>query len=158
MARNPKEIFEQLQTAFGATVLGYEEDASAIVIDPNRLKDIALHLRDDPQYLFDYLMCLSGVDNADTTLSAVYHLYSMKHTHKLTLKVRVPKDNPKVQSIEKVWRTADWHERETYDLIGIIFEGHSDLRRILCPYDWVGHPLQKDYKQPEYYNGMKVPY
>jgi len=72
--------------------------------------------------------------------------------------VRVPKDNPHVPSVESVWKTANWHEREAYDLIGVVFDGHPDLRRILLPDDWEGHPLRKDYKVPEFYNGMKVPY
>ncbi len=117
-----------------------------------------MYLRDAEDLAFDSLMCLSGVDNGDNTLGVVYHLHSMTKKNKVTLKVKVPKENPKVRSVEKVWRTADWHEREAFDLVGLVFEGHSDLRRILCPYDWVGHPLQKDYKQPEFYNGMKVPY
>jgi len=82
----------------------------------------------------------------------------MKHNHKLTLKVLLPRDNPVVPSVERVWRAADWHEREAYDLFGIIFEGHHNLKRILLPEDWEGHPLRKDYKVQEYYQGMKVPY
>ena len=82
----------------------------------------------------------------------------MTHRHKATVKVIVPKADPHVETVEKVWRAADWHEREAYDLIGVVFDNHRDLRRILCPYDWEGHPLQKDYEVPEYYNGMKVPY
>ncbi|MEX0602057.1 MAG: NADH-quinone oxidoreductase subunit C, partial [Bacteroidota bacterium] len=68
------------------------------------------------------------------------------------------KEQPHIQSVSGVWGTANWHEREAYDLIGIVFDGHPDLRRILLPYDWEGHPLRKDYKVPEFYNGMKVPY
>ncbi len=158
MALNPKEIYDQLQAHFGEAILTFEEDAQVIVIDPTKTKEIGLVLRDTGQFKFDFLMCLSGVDYADGNLGVVYHLYSMMHNHKVTLKVKVPKDNPKVQTVEKVWRTADWHEREAYDLIGVVFEGHRDLRRILCPYDWEGHPLQKDYKQPEFYQGIKVPY
>ena len=123
--------------------------------------------------LFDSLMNLSGVDDAngqtqkdesgDTiiggTLSVYYHLESTSLTHKITLKVSASRENPEVNSVESVWKCADWHEREAYDLIGIKFLNHPDLRRILMPYDWeAGHPLRKDYKNPEFYQGMKVPY
>jgi len=88
----------------------------------------------------------------------VYNLFSMKHRHKIALRVDLPRDNPRVPSVESVWRTADWHEREAYDLFGIHFEGHPDLRRILCPDDWEGYPLRKDYVVQEYYHGIRVPY
>jgi NADH-quinone oxidoreductase subunit C len=88
----------------------------------------------------------------------VYHLASVVHNHKIVLKAICTKENPHVQSVADVWGTANWHEREAFDLIGIVFDGHPDLRRILLPYDWEGHPLRKDYKVPEFYNGMKVPY
>jgi NADH-quinone oxidoreductase subunit C len=82
----------------------------------------------------------------------------MKWNHKFTLKVEVNVDHPHVQSVESVWKTANWHEREAYDMVGVIFDGHPDLRRILLPDDWDGFPLRKDYKVAEYYRGMKVPY
>jgi NADH-quinone oxidoreductase subunit C len=116
-----------------------------------------LFLRDDEKTNFDYLSCLSGVDNKET-LGVVYHLFSMTKKHKITIKVELPKDNPEVNTVERVWRTADWHEREAFDMYGIIFKGHHDLRRILNPYDWEGHPLRKDYKQPDEYHGIKVQY
>ena len=91
-------------------------------------------------------------------LAVVYHLYSYVHHHKLVVKVVVPKSNPVVKTVSDVWAAAEWHEREAYDLVGMTFEGHPDLRRILLPEDWEGHPLRKDYKVPEFYKGMKVPY
>ena len=119
-------------------------------------------------------MNLSGVDDANGkktadadgtqiisggTLSVYYHLESTKLRHKLTLKVSTEREKPEVASVESTWRHADWHEREAYDLLGIIFINHPDLRRILMPYDWeAGYPLRKDYKNPEFYQGMKVPY
>ncbi|MDH7516502.1 MAG: NADH-quinone oxidoreductase subunit C, partial [Bacteroidota bacterium] len=122
------------------------------------IHDVCLHLRDKPGYDFDSLMCLSGVDYTDGTLGVVYHLGSIKQRQRLTLKVIVPREDPRVPTVERVWRTADWHEREAWDLLGIVFEGHPDLRRILLPDDWEGHPLRKDYEMPEFYNGIKVPY
>ncbi|HEX3072861.1 MAG TPA: NADH-quinone oxidoreductase subunit C, partial [Ignavibacteriales bacterium] len=93
------------------------------------------------------------------TLSVYYHLYSIKHNHKVTLKVYTERENPEIETVSFVWRTADWHEREAYDMLGIKFLHHPDLRRILLPDDWeAGSPLRKDFKVPEFYNGMKVPY
>jgi NADH-quinone oxidoreductase subunit C len=122
------------------------------------LAEICKFLRDDERLQFDYMMCQSGVDYNNGTLGSMYHLSSMKLGHKIVLRVVVPKENPVVQSVVSVWAAANWMERETYDLVGIVYEGHPDLRRILLPYDWEGHPLRKDYRVPEFYNGMKVPY
>ena len=157
------EIYEKLKEKFGDDIIDFKPDAVRdpyIVVKTERIKDVCKFLAEEPELAFDYLMCLSGVDYADGTLGVVYHIYSMKHAHKLTLKVKVPVDNPKVPSVESVWKSANWHEREAYDMFGIIFEGHPDLRRILMPYDWPegSYPLRKDFKVPEFYNGMKVPY
>ena len=105
-------------------------------------------------------MCLSGVDLSpeDEDLSVVYHLFSDVHLHKVVIKAVVSKENPHLPTVENTWKTANWHEREAYDLFGIVFDGHSDLRRILLPDDWEGHPLRKNYKEPDTYRGMKVPY
>ena len=129
-----------------------------IVIAPSRIKDVALVLRDDPTTKFDQLMCLSGMDNGGGKLGVVYHLSSSTFSHSITLKVQVPPEALHVESIESIWKTANWHEREAFDMYGIVFDGHPDLRRILMPDDWDGYPLRKDYKVPEYYHGMKVPY
>ncbi|MGB9773899.1 MAG: NADH-quinone oxidoreductase subunit C [Bacteroidota bacterium] len=155
------EIYEILKNEFGESILEFKKDAVVepyIVVVPDRIRDIAYFLRDDERLQFTSLMCLSSVDYNDGTLGVVYHLHSMTLGHKIVLKVRVPKEAPHVQSVEAVWKAANWHEREAYDLMGIAFDGHPDLRRILLPYDWEGHPLRKDYKVPEFYNGMKVPY
>lgn len=145
-----------------------------IVANPLKISEICIFLRDNDELLFDNLMNLSGVDDAngenikdDTganviqggTISVFYHLESTKHRHKLTVKTSAPRENPEVESVAEIWNCANWHEREAYDLYGIKFLNHPDLRRILMPYDWdAGYPLRKDYKNPEYYQGMKVPY
>ncbi len=129
-----------------------------VSVAPGSIRSVALFLRDDDRMKFDLLMCLSGMDYTAGKLGVVYHLDSTTLGHKITLKVQVPAADPHLQSVESVWKTANWHEREAFDLIGLIFDDHPDLRRILLPDDWEGHPLRKDYQVPEYYNGMKVPY
>lgn len=152
------DIHNRLQTLFPEITLGFDEQVPCIIVPADAIRDVALQLRDDSALLMDTLMCLSGVDNNDGTLGVVYHLDSVALKHKCTLKVIVPVDNPVLQSVERVWRAADWHEREAFDLVGMRFEGHRDHRRILLPDDWEGHPLRKNYEVPEFYNGMKVPY
>ncbi|MHB9044503.1 MAG: NADH-quinone oxidoreductase subunit C [Pirellulales bacterium] len=95
-------------------------------------------------------------------VEVVYHLTSLTHQHRLVLKVALPRwkggepgQEPELPSVSCVWRTADWHERELFDLVGVIFTGHPDLRRILCPEDWAGHPLRKDYEMPAEYHGIR---
>jgi len=156
-----QEIFDLLKMHFGDVILEVKPYAHVdpyIVLTPERLVDICKFLRDDLDLRFDYLMCQSGVDYNNGTLGSIYHLSSMKLGHTIVLRVVVPKENPTVPSVTSIWGAANWMERETYDLIGIVYQGHPDLRRILLPYDWEGHPLRKDYKVPEFYNGMKVPY
>jgi NADH-quinone oxidoreductase subunit C len=156
----PQEIFDDLKKEFGDAIIEGKMDAPQpwISLAPGRTKEICGYLRDDERLKFDYMSCLSGVDYNDGKLGAVYHLASMQHKHKIILKAFCTKENPHVQSVAEIWGTANWHEREAFDLIGIVFDGHPDLRRILLPYDWEGHPLRKDYKVPEFYDGMKVPY
>ena len=157
----PQEIHDTLKAKFPAAVLEAKLDGVPdpwIKISPDRIGEVAAFLRDDGKLRFDALMCLSGVDYTGGRLGVVYHLHSMQWNHKVTLKVDVTVENPHCRSVESIWKTANWHEREAFDLIGIVFDGHPDLRRILMPYDWEGHPLRKDYQVPQFYNGMKVPY
>jgi len=157
----PQQISEKLKAQFSDKILEAKVEGVLepyIKVSASSVKEIAIALRQDPEFQFDYLMCLSGVDNGKNILSVVYHLSSMQQRHKITLKVEVPADKPEVPSVSSIWPTANWHEREAYDLIGIKFIGHPDLRRMLLPEDWDGHPLRKDYKVPEFYQGMKVPY
>lgn len=155
-----QEILNRLKAEFGEDILSLTEEGISdafITVKSENILDIMLFLRDETDLLFNYLSCLSGVDTKDN-LQVVYNLYSVNHKHEIVIKVDLPKDNPKLHTVEKVWLSADWHERETFDMYGIVFEGHHNLIRILSPYDWEGHPLRKDYKEPEFYHGIKVGY
>jgi NADH-quinone oxidoreductase subunit C len=155
------EIYNILKSAFeegiGEPVTDKPVDPY-MIIEAGKINAVCLFLRDEERLQFEYLSCLSGVDYDKDNLAVVYHLYSFALNHKVVIKVIVPKSDPKVPTVFDVWAAAEWHEREAYDLIGLVFENHPDLRRILCPEDWEGHALRKDYKVPEFYNGMKVPY
>jgi NADH-quinone oxidoreductase subunit C len=154
----PNEIFEKLRSVYGDQIIELIENHpsdSFITVNASALFEICHSLRDEAFFMFDYLMSLTGMDLGEN-LGVVYHLYSMQLKHKIVIKAFVPKEQPNVLSVERIWRTADWHEREAYDLIGVNFEGHHNLIRILLPYDWEGYPLRKDYTAPEMYHGMKV--
>jgi len=169
-------LVDELESKFGEGITGANLDN----IDPwievaaERIADIARYLRDEPKLRFDYLSCITGVDYLHTDpkkaakaewephTEVVYHLFSTVHKHSLVLKVILPRwqnnregELPEVPSVAGVWSTADWHEREVYDLSGVRFLNHPNLRRILCPDDWVGHPLRKDYEMPLEYHGIR---
>jgi len=155
------EIVARLQAAVPDAVVEAKSEGvvqPSVKVAPAKLRDVALALRGDPELDFDYLNCLSGVDLGKETLGVVYHLSSMKHRHKLTVRTDVPAADARVATVSDIWPTANWHEREAWDLVGVSFTNHPDLRRILLPEDYPGHPLRKDFKVPEFYNGMKVPY
>ena len=159
----PEEIHKALTAQFGETILGLDTELAgdpSIQIAATAIADVCQYLAETDTLAFDSLMCLSGVDLSanDEAFAIVYHLYAMQHRHSVVLKTTVPKTDPHLSSVSHIWKTADWHERETYDLYGIRFDGHTDLRRILLPDDWEGYPLRKDYKEPEFYRGMRVPY
>jgi NADH-quinone oxidoreductase subunit C len=156
---NTAELHQRLEGKFpGKARLGEVESGDGfVVIDADVLADVANWCREEPELAFDTLHCLSGVDYpADEKMEVVYHLFSLKHRHWLVLKVELPRTEPKVATVEGVWKTANWHEREAFDMYGITFEGHSDLRRILLPDDWQGYPLRKDWEWPEKWHGIPV--
>lgn len=155
------EILEKVQEKFPDKIVksNMEVRQPFVVIVPEAIPEVCAFLKEYEAMAFDSLMCLSGVDFKGSKteaerLEVVYHLFSMSQRHKFVLKVELPRENPVVPTVEGVWAIANWHEREAYDMYGIRFEGHSDLRRILCPEDWVDYPLRKDYVQPETYRGM----
>jgi len=152
-------LHQRLQAQFGERVTGADLEARDpwIQIEPAAIRDVCLFLRDGADLRFDCLSNQSGVDyKQGGYIEVVYHLYSYPHRHKAVLKVRAPRDNPIVPTVEQVWKAANWLEREIYDLVGIEFDGHSDLRRLLMPEDWIGHPLRKDFVEPEEYHGIST--
>lgn len=161
--KKPEEILQILKENFPESNLELKTDQpteAILIASPLEIDKLSLFLRDSSELQFDSLMNLSGVDEIKVNLLSVYyHLESTKLKHKITLKVSTDRNKPEVSSVTEIWKGADWHEREAYDLFGIIFLNHPDLRRILMPYDWdAGYPLRKDYENPEFYQGMKVPY
>lgn len=116
-----------------------------VIVPPEKFHDLAYSLRHNEDLQFDYLFCLSGVDWV-THLMVVYHLNSTVLNHSLVLKVKLnDRISPEVDTVCDIWRTAEFHEREVYDLFGIKFRNHPDLRRIFLDDDWKGYPLRKDY-------------
>jgi NADH-quinone oxidoreductase subunit C len=175
--KSAEEIFNLLKSNFQDAVVELKTDVPVdqfIVVNPIEIDKVCNFLAENDELKFDSLMNLSGVDDANGekvkdengldiikggTLSVWYHLESTSLKHKITLKVSTDRDNPEVSSVTEIWNGANWHEREAFDLYGINFLNHPDLRRILMPYDWeAGYPLRKDYQNPEFYQGMKVPY
>ncbi len=170
-------IHSILLDKFGASVVG---DATYPAIDPwiqvavSHIVEVAKFVRDDERLQFNYLNDLCGVDYLEPDpkkvakfghephIEVVYQLTSLPLRHSVKLKVVVPRwkndtpgDLPVVPSVSSIWAIANWHEREAFDLMGIHFEGHPILRRILCPEDWVGHALRKDYEFPLEYHGVR---
>ena len=142
--------------------LRVDENASpkAIIVPSSEIKKVCQELYQNPSIYFDMLSCLTGIDNGveANTMEVVYNLYSIPFNHHIMLKVILPRENPVVDSVSDIWRTAKWHEREAFEMFGIKFIGHPDLRKLLLPADWEGHPLRKDYKHQEYYRDVKVEY
>jgi len=114
------------------------------------------YLRDHEALNFDNIVCISGVDYKDH-FEVVYHFHSYTHLHKIVLKTSLSdRENAQLSTVSHLWKGANWLEREIYDMYGITFKNHPDLRRILNPDDWVGHPLRKDYVFPDEFHGIKV--
>ena len=150
------QIAEKLKERFSEEVLDVKEFRGQISVTMKKEKilDIFRYLHDDPDLFFDYLVDVCGADYLGKKVNrfeVVYHLYSIKHRHALRIKAEVEGEKPSIDSVVPIWAGANWHEREAYDMYGIVFNRHPDLRRILLPEDWEGFPLRKDYpvKGPE---------
>ena len=151
-----QQIHQLLADRYGDAVeLVDAVDPYTVIKDVTRFLEIMQLLRDDDQLRFDFLRSVTGVDWPDDGyIESVYHLYSYPLGHAHVVKYRCPRALPEVPSVEGIWPVANWFEREQYDLLGIIYLGHSDLRRIMLPDDWIGHPLRKDYIEQEDYRGI----
>jgi len=150
---DPEQIAKMIEEKFPGQVQGTVTHAGqvGVMLNKDRIRDICLFLRDEPSLKMDHLADLTAVDfsqypgDKGPRFEVVYNLISTVHRHRIRLKVRVPEEDPSVDTVSSVWNTANWHERETYDLMGVKFTGHPDLRRILLAEDWEGHPLRKEY-------------
>ena len=154
-----QEIQKKLEERFGAAVGPVAEGAgdSWIEVDADRIDEVAAFMKSDPDLRFDCLSNQTGLDLPERNhIQVVYNLLSYEHRHEVTLKLNADREKPVVNTVEATWKAANWLEREIYDLLGVDFPGHSDLRRILLPDDWVGHPLRKDYVEAPEYHGIST--
>ena len=151
-----QEIAQKIEKKFPKSIDG-DQNEKWIQIKPENWFEVANYLQSDKDLLFDSLQCNTGVDIGEGFLESRYNLHSMKFLKSIEIRIKVSIENPEVPSVEKIWRVADWFERETYDMFGIVFSSHSDLRRILLPEDWEGWPLRKDYEVQETYHGIVIP-
>lgn len=173
---NPVQMIEALEYKFGERIKDKKPDAidPCVTVEPQDLVEVCRFLRDDPRLSFELLNCITSVDYLEPDakkvakagfephIEVVYHLSSFTHKHRFVVKVMLPrwKDDkpgmlPDVPTLTSLWRTADWHEREVYDLGGVLFTGHPDMTRILLSEDWIGHPLRKDYEFPLEYHEIR---
>jgi NADH-quinone oxidoreductase subunit C len=168
-----EEIAGILKETFGEAITEVEVDSlhPQVTVAAERWPEVARFLRDDPHLAMNMLRCISAVDrHPEPFIDVVYDLVSMQvgkpsggipardalwtESGAIAVKIRLPRDGGHVQSVTDVWPAAEWHERESFDLVGVSFDQHPDLRRILCPDDWAGNPLRKDYVFPTEYEGI----
>ena len=170
------DLVSQLKERFGEGIVDVNAETidDWIEVTQDEMLDVCEFLAGDSAIKLDMLNCITAVDylqtdpkkaakaDFDPHMQVVYHLSSIEHKHTLVLKVKVDRwkngeegSLPEVPSVAGIWRTADWHEREVYDLSGVLFTDHPNMKRILCPDDWVGYPLRKDYEMPLEYHGIR---
>jgi NADH-quinone oxidoreductase subunit C len=155
----PTEIIEVVKqhNAQAVTSAVAEGHYPHVVLQAGQLKAVAEFLKTDPRLRFDLLRCISATDRPTAgQVELAYDLISTTFRHTFALKVVLDGTAPQAESVAAIWPAADWHEREAFDLMGVNFLNHPDLRRILLPEDWPGHPLRKDHQEPVEYKGLKL--
>jgi NADH-quinone oxidoreductase subunit C len=154
------ELLLLIRTIDGSAEVVPNSFPETVMVSRGSILAVAKALHSDPSAYFDQLSCVTGVDNGPeaATMEVIYHLYSIPFNVSLALKVVMQRDDAEVESLCSVWKSANWLERETFDMLGIRFLNHPDLRRILMPADWEGYPLRKDYKEMDTYREVKVKY
>lgn len=149
-------LFDLVKREFGdgGIELLADRPQPGLQVAREKIVDLSRFLKETPELRFEMLTSLAGLDLPEGVLRTSYHLYSFKLDLLLPLHVDVTREDPKTPTISGVWPSADWYERESWDLVGIVYEGHPDLRRIMLPEDWEGHPLRKDFVEKESYHGI----
>jgi NADH-quinone oxidoreductase subunit C len=158
MTMTQEEVCTRLKAQFGETVSGLSETKGDrfVTVKGEKIVEVCHFLKATSGLEFDFCQDITAVDwPARKVIEVVFHLYSMVHRHGLVVKVETDREAPSIATVEGIWKAATWLEREVYDLFGVNFVGHSDLRRILLPDDWVGYPLRKDYQEAGGYHGIE---
>jgi NADH-quinone oxidoreductase subunit C len=156
---NALEVYSALEKQFPGKVSDFKGDVFEpwLLVERSSIVEVCTFLRDGPGLDFHVLSDLTAIDwPKDEKIQIVYHLFSYTYNHQIILKVDLAREHPRIATVEGVWKVANWFEREIYDLFGVIFDGHSDLRRIMLPEDWTGYPLRKDYVEQEEYDGIST--
>jgi len=151
-----RKLAEKFGDAIVSTHSGFGDDTA--VVRREKIVEICTFLRDDPDLRFEFAMDLTGVDYLGEVprFEVVYHLYSMEKKRRVRIKSRLHEEDPTIDSVSSVWPGMNWYEREAFDMYGIVFRDHPNLVRILMYEGFVGHPLRKDYKYPDFYHGIKI--
>jgi len=142
-----EELKARLEELLTSPVFEEGAEWTTVAVDPAGWGGVARQLRSTDGLVFDYLFCVTAVD-WKTHFTMVYHLTSTLHRHVLVVKIKLDRERPEVATVSDVWKTAEFHEREAYDLFGVVFTGHPDLRRLFMTDEWKGWPLRKDYEDP----------
>jgi NADH-quinone oxidoreductase subunit C len=154
---NAQEIHAKLKTQFGDAVGALSEAKidPFMTVKADKIVEVCQFAKTETGLNFDYCEDVTGIDwPARNLIEIVYHLYSLQNRHQIVLKVETDRARPSVPSVQGVWKAANWLEREVFDMLGVIFVGHPDMRRILLPDDWIGYPLRKDYQEAGGYHGV----